>query len=119
MIAPTTPAKPIAYSGLSVAAMTVAFVSVVGMAAPALGLVLAIAGVWLALRSRRELRDHPELGGWELSLGAMIVSSLVLLGTLATVVAPFVMSVVFLMLGCLRRTVEQLDSADLTKRALP
>lgn len=99
MTAPTTPAKPIAYSGLSVAAITVAVASLVGLAAPALGLLLAIAGVWLAVRCRRELRNQPDLRGWGLSLTAMILSSVVLLATLATVVAPLVMSLLFLMLG--------------------
>lgn len=99
MTVSTTPAKSAAYSGLSVAAITVAVASLAGLAAPVLGLLLAIAGVWLALRCRRELRNHLELRGWGLSLTAMIISSVMLLATLATVVAPLVMSLLFLMLG--------------------
>ena len=88
------------YPGVVIAAVTIADASaVVALPAPALGLVLAAAGIWLALRSRAELRSRPALSGWGLSLAAMIVSVIVAAATSLLLLAPVLLSWVFLAIG--------------------
>lgn len=88
------------YPGIVVAAVIVAVTGAVAAAlAPALGLLLGAAGVWLSLRSRRTLRDDAALSGWGLSLAAMIVSSATVAFGALLLLAPPLLSVVFLLTG--------------------
>lgn len=82
------------------AAVTVAVASAIAaVTVPALGTLLAMAGVWLSLRSRAELRANVALAGWGLSLSAMIVSSVTLAATLVLLLSPLLMSLVFFVSG--------------------
>lgn len=88
------------YPGTVIAAVTVAITGAVAAAlAPALGLLLGAAGVWLSLRSRRALRDDAALSGWGLSLAAMIVSSVTVAVGALFLLAPPLLSAVFLLTG--------------------
>lgn len=88
------------YPGVVLAAVTVAVVGMIVVhAAPALGLVLAVAGVWLSLRARGTLRADSVHRGWGLSLAAMIVSSVTLAFGLVYFLAPLLLSAVFLLTG--------------------
>ncbi len=96
----TDVSSPRTYPGIVLAAVTVGVTgAIAALPAPALGLLLAVAGVWLSLRSRAELRAHPELSGWGLSLAAMIVSSVTLAATLVPFLAPLLLSLAFLVTG--------------------
>lgn len=86
--------------GVVIAAVTVAVASAVAaLPAPALGLLLATAGIWLALKSRSELRSRPDQSGWGLSLAAIIVSVIVASATFLLLFAPVLLSWVFLAVG--------------------
>lgn len=96
----TDVSSPRTYPGIVLAAISVGVAgAIVALPAPALGLLLAVAGVWLSLRSRAELRAHPALSGWGLSLAAMIVSSVTLAATLLLFLTPVLLSLVFLVAG--------------------
>ncbi len=88
------------YPGIVIAAVTLAgAAAVAAVPAPALAMLLAAGGIWLALRSRAELRSRPELSGWGLSLAAMIVSVIVATATFLLLFAPVLLSWVFLAVG--------------------
>jgi hypothetical protein len=85
------------YPGIVVAAVVLAVAAAVAaVPAPALALLLAAGGIWLALGSRTELRSRPELSGWGLSLAAMVVSVIVATATFLLLFAPVLFSWVFL-----------------------
>lgn len=88
------------YPGIVLAAVTVAVAgAVAAVPAPPLGALLASAGIWLALRARSQLRRNSSLSGWGLSLAAVLIASVTLIGILTLVLAPFVMSVLFIAIG--------------------
>jgi hypothetical protein len=88
------------YPGIVFAALIVAIAGgFAAVPAPALGAVLAAAGVWLSLKSRAVLRSQSELSGWGVSLTAMIIASLTLAGTLVFLLSPLVLSLLFLATG--------------------
>ena len=88
------------YPGIVLAALTVAVAAAIAcLVAPALGLVLAVAGVWLSVLSRRALRESNDLSGWGVSTAAAIVSSVTLAFGVILFVSPWALSWLFLITG--------------------
>lgn len=88
------------YPGIVLAALTVAVAAAIAsMVAPALGLVLGGAGVWLSVLSRRALHESNDLSGWGVSTAAAIVSSVTVALGVIFFVSPWALSWLFLITG--------------------
>lgn len=88
------------YPGIVFAALIVAVAGgFAAVPAPALGAILASAGVWLSLKSRAALRSQPELAGWGVSLTAMIIATVTLAATLTLLLSPLLLSLLFVATG--------------------